>query len=274
MEAVVCLACGVQQAPAERPPSRCAICDDERQYVPADGQRWATLAALRASGHRIVVRELELNLYGIGVEPAFGIGQRALLVRTPAGNILWDCVGLIDDAGTAAVRALGGISGVALSHPHFYGTCVEWSAAFGGAPIYIPEADRAWLMRPDPAVRYWTDRLSPLPGVVLVQCGGHFAGSAVLHWPAGAGGRGALLTGDTISVTPDRRFVSFMRSYPNQIPLPSAEVRRIVARVRALPFDRLYGGWWDRVVDGDASAAIERSAERYIAWVEGRAVGP
>lgn len=271
MEAYVCRTCGVQQAPSANPPAHCAVCDDERQYVPPQGQQWATLAELGAEGRHIEVRDLEPGLTGIGADPPIGIGQRALLVQTPTGNFLWDCVGFIDEKGVAAVGERGGLRGIAFSHPHFYGVCVEWSQAFGDAPIYIPRADREWVMRPDPAVSYWEGTLAPLPDLTLVQSGGHFEGSAVLHWADGANGRGALLTGDTITVVADRRFVSFMRSYPNNIPLSAAQVRRIVSSVRPYQFDRIYGGWWDRVVDSGGKDAIQRSADRYIRWVEGRA---
>ena len=210
MPAWVCRTCGVQQPPTVKPPAECAICNDERQYVPPQGQRWASLEALRAEGCRIEVRDLEPGLTGIGAEPAIGIGQRALLVQTAEGNLLWDCLGYIDDEGVAAVRERGGLRGIAMSHPHFYGVCVEWSHAFGHAPIHIPEADRPWVMRPDPAVRFWQGTHSPFADLRLLQCGGHFEGSAVLHWPGGADGRGALLTGDTITVVADRRFASFM----------------------------------------------------------------
>ena len=257
----------MQQAPSHGPPAACAICDDERQYVPPAGQQWATLAELRAEGRRIEVRDLEPDLTGIGANPQIGIGQRALLVQTPTGNFLWDCLGFIGDEGIAAVRARGGLHGIAMSHPHFYGVCVEWSHAFGDAPIYIPTADRQWVQRPDAVIRNWEGAIEPLPGLTLIQCGGHFEGSAVLHWSAGADGRGALLTGDTITVVSDRRFVSFMRSYPNDIPLPAARVRQIVAAVTPYRYDRVYGGWWDRVVDRDGPAAIQRSADRYIRWI-------
>ncbi|TMF24926.1 MAG: hydrolase, partial [Chloroflexi bacterium] len=254
-----------------QPPPHCPICEDERQYVPPQGQRWATLQELQAEGRRAEIRELEPGLAGIGADPSIGIGQRALLVQTAAGNILWDCLGFIDDAGVAAVRDRGGLSGIAMSHPHFYGVCVEWSQAFSNAPIFIPEADRRWVMRPDPAVRMWRGTFAPVAGLTLIQCGGHFEGSAVLHWSAGAEGRGALLTGDTLTVVADRRFVSFMRSYPNQIPLSASTIKGIVATVRPYRFDRVYGGWWDRVIDRDGAAAVERSADRYIRWIEGRA---
>jgi hypothetical protein len=261
----------VQQAASEGLPAHCAICDDERQYVPPEGQRWATIAELRAEGHRIDVRDLEAGLTGIGATPPVAIGQRALLIQTAAGNVLWDCLGFIDDPGIAAVRERGGLQWIAMSHPHFYGVCVEWSHAFDNAPIYVPSADRKWVMRPDRAITFWQGTLTPLPGLTLIQCGGHFAGSSVLHWAAGANGRGALMTGDSITVVADRKFVSFMRSYPNVIPLPAGEIRRIVASVAPYRFDRIYGGWWDRVIDRDGMAAIDRSADRYIDWIEGRA---
>jgi hypothetical protein len=267
MNAFICATCAVQQAPSDTPPEHCPICDDERQYVRQGGQAWTTLDELAKKGHRIAVRDLDPDITGIGIEPAFGIGQRALLVRTPRGNFLWDCIGFIDDAAIAAVRARGGMAGIAMSHPHFYGVMVEWSRAFGGAPIYIPTADAEWVQRDDAAVVHWDGAREVLPGVTLVQCGGHFEGSAVLHWAAGAGGHGAILVGDTITVVPDVRFVSFMRSYPNHIPLPAGEIERILAAIRPYQFDRIYGGWWDRIVASDGRGAVERSARRYLKWI-------
>ena len=265
--AYICLTCGVQQAPSASMPARCPICEDERQYVRQAGQAWTTLAELAAQGHRVELREVEPGLTGIGAQPAVGIGQRALLVCTPRGNFLWDCFGFIDDASVAAIRAIGGIAGIAMSHPHFYGVMVEWSQAFGGCPIWISADDRAWVQREDPAIVEWRGTREVLPGVTLVQTGGHFEGSAVLHLAAGAGGRGALLVGDTITVVPDVRAVSLMRSYPNLIPLPAEEIRRIVAAVRPYPFEIVYGGWWDRVTRTDGKGAVERSARRYLKWI-------
>ena len=95
------------------------------------------------------------------------------------------------------------------------------------------------------------------PGLTLIRCGGHFRGSTVLHWAESAEGRGVLLSGDTIQVVSDRRYVSFMYSYPNLIPLPSAAVRRILAAVEPWLFERIYGGLWDRVVETDGKGAVE-----------------
>jgi len=267
VDAYICVTCGVQQAPTREPPVQCPICEDERQYVRQEGQAWTSLAEMEAAGHRVELRDLEPGLTGVGIEPSFGIGQRALLLETPDGNFLWDCMGFIDDPAVKAIESKGGIAGIAASHPHFYGVMVEWSRAFGGAPVHVPEADLEWVQRPDPAVRPWSGTLEVLPGVSLVQCGGHFDGSAVLHWAAGADGRGALLVGDTMAVVSDVRYVSFMRSYPNVIPLPAEDVRKIVDAVRPFAFDRAYGGWWDRVMPSGGIDAVERSASRYLKWI-------
>src|SRR4030095_17008117 len=107
-----------------------------------------------------------------------------------------------DANGVAAIKALGGIAGIAMSHPHFYGVMVEWSLAFGGGAIWISADDRPWVQREQPAIVEWRGTREVLPGGTLIQTGGHFEGSAVLHWAAAAGGRGALLVGDTITVVP------------------------------------------------------------------------
>jgi hypothetical protein len=263
----ICMTCGTQFAASDTPPEHCPICEDERQYIGYAGQRWTTLEELQRE-HHTVIRKLEPGLTGIGVSPAFSIGQRALLVQTPEGNLLWDCISLIDEPTIAVVRSLGGIRGIAISHPHYYSSMVEWSQTFD-APIYIHEDERQYVMRPDPAIHFWSGEQQPLwGGLTLIRCGGHYTGAQVVHWPAGAGGRGALLTGDIIHVVQDRRYVSFMYSYPNLIPLPAWSVRRIVAAVAPFTYDRIYGAWWDRVVNSDAQAAVARSAERYIAAIE------
>ena len=107
---------------------------DEREAVYREGQPWTTLADLRRD-HYNVIQPLERDLIGICTEPHFAIGQQALLIQTSEGNVLWDCVSLLDDATIAAVRAAGGLAAIASSHPHFYGALVEWSQAFVGITI-------------------------------------------------------------------------------------------------------------------------------------------
>ena len=264
----ICITCGTQVGASDKPPDRCPICDDSRQYVPPSGQGWTTLDALERS-HRNSFRRLEPRLMGIGTVPEFAIGQRALLVQTPSGNVLWDCIALIDRATIDLLNGLGGLAAIAISHPHYYTTMVEWSHAFGSVPVYLHEADRQWVQRPDPVIDYWSGPSRAIgQGLTLVHCGGHFAGGAVLHWADGAGGRGALLSGDILQVTMDRRHVSFMRSYPNMWPLSRAVVESIVEAVAPYPYDCIYGAWWDRHVETGAQEAVARSRHRYLSALE------
>ncbi len=266
--AFICVTCGTQYPPSDAAPANCRICDDERQYVPAGGQRWTDLAAMRRS-HFNAWRQHEPNLLGIGTTPSFAIGQRALLIRTKSGNILWDCISFIDEATIALLRGLGGISAIAISHPHYYASMVEFAHAFG-ATIWLHEGDRGEVMRPDPAIRFWSGETHALTdGLTLVNAPGHFDGATMLHWAGGAGGKGALLSGDIFQVVPDRHHVSFMRSYPNLIPLPATAVRKMDAVMRPFAYDRIYGAWWDRCIETGAKHAVAESVERYLRWITG-----
>ena len=263
----ICVTCGTQFAETPTPPPNCPICDDERQYVPPAGQQWTTPDELRRT-HRNRFREAEPGLLGIGTEPKFAIGQRALLVPSPGGNVLWDCVSLIDDETVRAVRERGGLAAVAVSHPHYYSAMVDWSRAFGGVPVYLHAADREWVMRPDPAIVFWEGETRAIgPDLTLVRCGGHFPGGTVLHWAGGSGGKGSLLSGDILQVTADRRWVSFMYSYPNYIPLSEAVVRRVAGAVEPFAFERIHGAWWDLSIERDGKAAVARSVERYVRFI-------
>ena len=200
----------------------------------------------------------------IKTEPKFAIGQRALLVLTPKGNVLWDCVSLIDDATVEAIEALGGISALTMSHPHMFGSMVEWSHAFGRVPIYLHADYKGWVQRPDPVVEFWEGESFDLEqSLSLHRCGGHFRGQTVLLWPEGAGGRGALLSTDALYVTPDRRHVAFMYSYPNHIPLSLPAVDRILEVVMPLKFDRIYSHFWHREIESNAKSGVKQSADRY-----------
>jgi len=259
----ICVTCGTQYPESEQPPAHCPICEDERQYVNPDGQQWTTLEALLPD-HHMLIEQIEPNLHRLKPEPKVGIGQYAHLVQTPNGNVLWDCVPFIDNATIEAINALGGIRAIAISHPHFHTVMVEWSRAFNDAPIYIHEGNRPDVVRHDPAIQFWdTETLELFDGITLIRCGGHFPGSAVLHWRDGADGRGVLLTSDTIDVVQDTRYATFMYSYPNAIPLPPSAVRRIVAAVEPFTYDRVYESF-GLVMDGDAKAKVKASADRYI----------
>ena len=268
MTAFICKTCGVQYADSEAPPSRCAICDDERQYPGPNGLEWTTLNTLLGADYENVFTELERSLVSIRTEPQLAIGQRAILLQSPAGNVLWDCITLLDAATVNRVRELGGIAAMGISHPHFYASNIAWSQAFGDCPVYIHKADAEWVQYLTPAVQLWEGETQEiLPGITLINTGGHFEGSVALHWAAGCDGRGAMLTGDTVTVVMDRRYVSFMYSYPNLIPLGERSIRRIVESLRPFPYEKIYGGWNGRVVSVNGSDAVERSAERYLRFI-------
>ncbi|GAA4810043.1 hypothetical protein GCM10023353_12830 [Tomitella cavernea] len=272
----ICVTCGVQ-FPRGHDTARCPVCDEERQYVGYGGQQWTTLEALRGD-HANVLRQEPRGVWGVSTEPWFGIGQRALIVPgedtdgTPA-NLLWDCISLVDDDTVRRIGELGGLAAIAISHPHYYSAMLEWSDAFGGIPVYVHADDAHWVEhcvrgRTDP-VRLWEgDTLEVLPGRTLLNLRVHFAGGTVVHWQ-GADGRGAVCSGDILQVVSDRRWVSFMYSYPNLIPEHPDTVRRAVRMLEPYDFDVVYGAWWGKVLDGSqvegrAKAAVRRSAERYL----------
>jgi hypothetical protein len=214
--------------------------------------------------HFSVFRRLEPGLMGIGVQPAFALDQRALLLRTTQGNILFDCPPFIDDTTATIIGALGGVAAITVSSPTGYGAMVDWSHAFGDVPVHVHAADRKFVQRLDSNIRFWEEpALEIVPGVILMRCGGQFDGSSVLHWAPGGGGRGALLVGDTLRINPDG-YVSFMRSHANGIPLHTETVLHIGELLAELPFNVMYGNTWDRVIPGDAHLMLDRSVRRYI----------
>lgn len=264
METYICVTCGNQFPPASNPPAGCPICEDERQHIGLSGQEWITLEKLKQKYRNAFFQEGP-DVWGIGTEPKFAIGQRALLVRTAKQNILWDCVSLVNSDTLEIVRALGGLSAIAISHPHYYSSMVEWSRCFDDVPIFLHADDRSWVQRPDPAIQFWTGETHPIgDGLTLIRVGGHFTGFQVLHWAGAENGAGALFTGDMPQVCPDRRFVSFMYSFPNYIPVNAATVRRIVETLSRYEFRKLYGAWPGFAVQGDAKEALRISAERYL----------
>jgi hypothetical protein len=269
MENFICVQCGTQFSETVEPPLHCPICEDERQFVRHSGQEWTTLNRL-TTDHRNRFEEEAPRLLGIGTEPEFAIGQRALLVQSPAGNLLWDCITLLDNRTIAEINARGGIRAIAISHPHYYTTMIEWAERFD-AQIFLHTGDHEWVMRKSPRIQFWEGTTLPLwDSLTLINCGGHFEGGTVLHWPAasrGRGRKGALLTGDIIQVVQDRRCVSFMRSYPNLIPLGSAAIHRILERIEPFAFDQIYGAWWKANVLSNAKEAVQRSARRYLRWI-------
>jgi len=265
MTIFICATCGTSYPDAANPPASCPICTEERQYVPLTGQRWTTQASLQIA-HVNAWRRHEPGLYSLHTQPAFAISQRAFLLCTPEGNVLWDCLSLLDPATEDLIDSLGGLRAIAISHPHYYSCMQDWARRFG-CPVYLHADDRAWIMRPDDAVKNFSDEtIELLPGVTVIRLGGHFAGGTVLHW---AHGDGVILSGDIVQVAADTSRVSFLWSYPNMMPLPARTVRHIAATLAPLAFDRMYGAFVGKDILRDAHGVVARSAARYVELIEG-----
>ncbi|TPX17962.1 uncharacterized protein E0L32_011963 [Thyridium curvatum] len=293
---LVCVTCGTQFPTADRAlVPTCPICDDPRQFVPPAGQSFTTMRDLRAT-HANELVPLASSGGGeitfVVTAPKFAIGQRAVLVRTPAGgNVLWDCVTLVDGRTVDAINALGGLAAIAVSHPHFYSSHAEWSRAFGGCPVYLAAEDyRRWAQAPAPTGRTVllapgeTEREVEGTGCRLVKLGGHFPGSMVLLTPSGR-----LLVADTLLTTPagtggwaadalgrprgrpaGMNTFAFMWSIPNSIPLSGDEVFRMWSVLKAYDFRATHGGFMGQDIEDERIK--ERVLEsmqiqtRAIAW--------
>lgn len=260
----LCKTCGTSYEVIGTPPEQCDICEDERQYVPATGQQWVNIDDLCAS-HSNKWRQHDSALLSIRTVPDFAINQRAFILLTPEGNILWDCIATLDDATKTLITSLGGLKAIAISHPHYYTTMQDWAAEFN-APIYLHASDSKWVMRDSPWIKFWDgDTLAIAQDIKLIRLGGHFAGGCVLHW---AREEGIVLSGDILQVTPGSDAVSFMWSYPNMLPLPARTVCDIIHRLRAVKFNKLYGAFEGKDILEDADAIVQRSGEKYINCLE------
>lgn len=265
----ICVTCGVQYEASNKAPDQCVICNEERQYVHVNGQSWITLEKMIKENYLNIISLEEKGLYSLTTSPAFGIGQTAYLVQNDGFNLLWDCITFLDEKTISKIKELGGIDAIALSHPHYYSTQVEWAEAFD-VPIYIHEDDKEWVMRQSDKIIFWSgESLELVEGLVIHRLGGHFKGGAVLEWNHGNENKGVLLTGDIIQVVADTQWVSFMYSYPNLIPLPATKVQKIANIVNELTFDRIYNAF-HRVVKQDAKMTVQKSAKRYADALNGR----
>jgi glyoxylase-like metal-dependent hydrolase (beta-lactamase superfamily II) len=270
----ICVHCGLQHDAQESPPARCLNCSDKRESMTHKLPRWTTLAEM-AGKYSNVFTPLGDGVTGICTAPPFGIGPEVFFIQTATGNVLWDCVAYLDHDTLGQIQALGGISAIVISHPHMFGSVVEWSHALGKIPIYIHEDNRGWMPRPDAVIHWWPgETLQINSDLTTVRIGGHFPGSCVLYWPDGAAGKGALFTGDGILPVEDRRWVSFMYSYPNLVPISKRGIERIVSATSGLEFDRIYGGpmygsqGGRPIIESGAKDVVMRSAKRYIEHLE------
>ncbi|CAK7237318.1 hypothetical protein SBRCBS47491_009935 [Sporothrix bragantina] len=144
-------------------------------------------------------RKYDSGVLSIYTTPQVAIGQRALLLCTEIGNLLWDCITYLDDATVQTINELGGIAAIVISHPHYYSTALQWATAFD-CPVYLSAEDSEWIMRRGDAHVLWEgQRMNFLGGqFTAVKVGGHFPGSSELLWKD----RKNLFVADSITVIP------------------------------------------------------------------------
>ncbi|PZR29795.1 MAG: MBL fold metallo-hydrolase [Citrobacter freundii] len=255
----ICTTCGTQYNNVTQ--NECPICLDDRQYVPESGQSWTNLEELLQK-YSVIVNELHDRLYEIKSAPVFGIGQRALLVISPQGNVLWDCIAVLNEPLIEFIKSKGGVQCIAISHPHYYTTMNEWAAVFN-CPIHLHKDDEQWIFNKGERVSCWSgDKKMLWDGMKIINIGGHFPGSCMLHVPF-LSEEGALLCGDSFYISPSKQHASVMYSYPNRIPLPLSEITRISERMKALQYDTVYGFYDFQNLIGNGKEVIEASLERY-----------
>jgi hypothetical protein len=255
----ICQTCGTRYA--EEAPIACAICSDERQYVPATGQKWTSYNELSQT-RTIRFGNPLADVYNLRISPTFGIAQRAHLIISPGGNVLWDCLPFLDEATVAFIRAKGGLKGIAISHPHYYSLMAVWAETFD-CPIYLHNADSEWVMDNTDRIQFFDgDKHVLWDGIEMVHTGGHFAGSTILY-ASGIGDKGSVFVGDTLQVALSRQFISIMYSYPNIIPLPLKEIEHISSVVMPLNFDSMYGAFEWQDIHSGAKEIFEHSINRY-----------
>ena len=260
-ERKICTACGTQ-FPMSEAPTFCPICTDDRQYVPDSGQSWTTLNDLR-SNFSVSTKQITTDLYELLMTPSFAIGQRALLVVAPHGNVLWDCIPLLDEPTVKFIRSKGGLKSIVFSHPHFYSTMNDWAAAFD-CPIYIHQKDERWIVDKGSHLSLWSgDEKDLWNGIRLINIGGHFPGSSILLVPFLSPG-GVILCGDTFVISPNKKHTAAMHSYPNRIPLPLNEIERIRKRMRPLQFDTIHGWADSQSILCEAKQVLESSLAKYV----------
>lgn len=258
---IICATCGTGFPSIEATAGGCPICNDDRQYVPPSGQSWTTHDEL-ANKYGVMSRKLGESLYELTMTPLFAIGQRAFLIQSPGGNILWDCIPLLSESTVDFIKAKGGLKAIAFSHPHFYSTMSRWAETFD-CPIYIHESDRGFIVNNSSRIELWSGAEKHLwDGIRLINVGGHFPGSSILHVPFLSPG-GTVLCGDTFVLSPSMHHLAAMHSYPNRIPLPLEEIRRIEKVMEPTSFDAIHGWNESQSINSDAKSVMKASFERY-----------
>ncbi|KAH7391352.1 beta-lactamase-like protein [Cadophora sp. MPI-SDFR-AT-0126] len=286
---LICTMCGTQFDEESRTLlTRCRICDDPRQFVPPTGQSFTTMAELRKGPYKNKWKKFdedEDRFWMIYTEPQFAIGQRAILVKTPQGNILWDCIAFLDPSTIDWINDQGGLAAIVISHPHYYTTHLEWAAAFE-CPVYLAWEDKGWLNRLDRMGKARTfiesteeeiEVRGEKTGVLILKPGGHFPGSLVCL------AYGRLLIADTIVTTPSGKgdwskgpgggedarpegmnTYVFMWSIPNMIPLSPDAIMGVWNVIKKHEFTHTHGAFFDMEVKDGGSGAKTTVKQRLL----------
>ncbi|KAK6074081.1 hypothetical protein SCUP234_08408 [Seiridium cupressi] len=278
---LVCSTCGTQFSMTDRNSLKtCFICDDPRQYTPKTGQSFTTLGDIRGQ-HKNTFHPFPSDpdtFISVVTEPKCAIGQRAILIRTPKGNVLWDCITLLDDETIQKIRELGGLAAIVISHPHYYSTHVEWARAFD-CPVYLAAEDKQWTTQSSSHQVFLTEadveiQIAGSPsGVQVLKLGGHFPGSLVVLY------KSRLLIADTLMTTPaglgnwdvdalgetreggrpaGLNSYSFMWSIPNMIPLAPEEIQRMWSILNKYEYISTHGAFLGTDVIGKDKGEMKR----------------
>ncbi|KAG5658062.1 hypothetical protein KAF25_007013 [Fusarium avenaceum] len=256
---LVCDTCGTQFPTGDRSKVKtCHICDDPRQFVPASGQSFTPLGELKKKHkNEWTPCASDPNITFISSTPRLAIGQRAILIKTPKGNILWDCISLLDDETIERINDLGGLKAIVISHPHFYSTHVQWARAFA-CPVYLSSEDKTWTTLSSTHQVLLTEASTPIldTGATAIKLGGHFPGSLVLHYngrlfiadtlmttASGVGNWDVDATGAERSRPEGLNSFSFLWSIPNFIPLGVEDMVRMWKALRDVDFTATHGGF-------------------------------
>ncbi|KAI2628095.1 beta-lactamase-like protein [Hypomontagnella submonticulosa] len=260
---LICTTCGTQFPTSNRRElTTCFICDDPRQFTPPTGQSFTTLDAIRQSAkNKCIPISGDDRFMAIFTEPKIGIGQRAILIRTPRGNVLWDCITLIDDETIHLINDMGGLKAIVISHPHFYSTHVEWARTFN-CPVYLAAEDKQWTTQSSAHQVFIEETELDLQidgassGIMVLKLGGHFPGSLVslydehlfiadtlMTTPAGLGNWDTDAVGTARSRPAGMNSYSFMWSIPNMIPLAPEDMQRMWSILKKYDFSSTHGGF-------------------------------
>ncbi|MCF8245541.1 MAG: hypothetical protein K9J46_10330 [Saprospiraceae bacterium] len=259
-ESKICATCGTKY-PVKYLGNSCLICEDDRQYVPLDGQKWTSSVEI-IQKHAVKIKKLKANLFELVVDPVFAIGQRAILVVSQSGNILWDCIPLLDKKTVAFINEKGGLQAITISHPHYYSNMKDWAETFD-CPIFLPNSEQDFIVNPSDKIQFWKDDLVDFwDGIQLIRIGGHFPGSSVLLLP-NTNRKRIVLCGDTFNLSLSMKHFSVMYSYPNRIPLLIKEIDEIKKKMQHIDFDEIYGFWPYQNLLNKPKKILMESLERY-----------